>query len=174
MCHTKRRHVQELQLFTLHPQSSSCFASLMCTVDALPTAPTIQRVRGCSWGVQSVQLAKVSNYLVVAIDEQLSSWCSERGFNVWYKDIQVRSPDLACSRGPHGPASAGCMLVLDCLRRQHRLLVCIGGRAPQYEETIRTWCPVPLPAWLQARQGQCYKGDDTRACQLDLVDGVLA
>ena len=45
--------------------------------------------------MQSVQLAKVSNYLVVAIDEQLSSWCSDRGFNVWYKDIKVHSPAVA-------------------------------------------------------------------------------
>ena len=46
---------------------------------------------------QSVQLAKVSKYLVVAIDEQLSSWCTERGYNVWYKDIKVQCQCMGLS-----------------------------------------------------------------------------
>ena len=52
---------------------------------------------------QTVEKAKVPNFLIVAIDTQLRDYLTEKGVNVYYKDIQVRSlrsfgSEYRCSR----------------------------------------------------------------------------
>ena len=37
-----------------------------------------------------MEKAKIPNFLIVAIDTQLRDYLTERGVNVYYKDIQVR------------------------------------------------------------------------------------
>ncbi len=40
--------------------------------------------------LQTVEKAKIPNFLIVAIDTQLRDYLTERGVNVFYKDIQAR------------------------------------------------------------------------------------
>ena len=44
--------------------------------------------------VQSVKEAKVSNYLVVAIDTPLRDELERGGYNVYYRDVKVRLPQI--------------------------------------------------------------------------------
>ena len=41
--------------------------------------------------LQTVEKAKVPNFLIVAIDTQLRDYLTEKGVNVYYKDIQARA-----------------------------------------------------------------------------------
>jgi hypothetical protein len=59
---------------------------------------------------QTVEKAKVPNFLIVAIDTQLRDYLTEKGVNVYYKDIQARSPaslEPQCCLFRH-PFSFGC------------------------------------------------------------------
>ena len=49
--------------------------------------------------LQTVEKARIPNFLIVAIDTQLRDYLTEKGVNVYYKDIQ------ACLLR-HGPATS--------------------------------------------------------------------
>ncbi len=50
---------------------------------------------------QTVEKAKIPNFLIVAIDTQLRDYLTERGVNVYYKDIQARPLSMARLRIIH-------------------------------------------------------------------------
>ena len=62
--------------------------------------------------IQSVKQAKVSNYLVVAIDTALRDQLEQEGIPVYYRDVKVHAlhamhsltTSAFCGLGCHGPA----------------------------------------------------------------------